>query len=110
MSKSRKFTVDGVSYITTFDKDGNLNGISKPSGRNGQYRETPVDPNSDEFAKVLASEKALKAYNVNRFKGKGKTEIITKVSNEELNKVYNEKTKKARRVFQFSWSLALKMK
>ena len=94
MSKSRKFTVDGVSYITTFDKDGNLNGISKPSGRNGQYRETPVNPNSSEFANVLASEKALKAYNVNRFKGKGKTEIITKVSNEELNKVYNEKTKK----------------
>ena len=94
MSKSRKFKVDGVSYVVSFDKDGNLNGVSKTAGRNGQYRETPVDPSSSEFTNVLASDDALNAYNVNRFKGKATTGEITKASVEELNKVYNDKTKK----------------
>ena len=94
VAKSRKFKVDGVSYVVSFDKDKNLNGISKTAGRNGQYRETPVDPSSSEFANVLASDEALNAYNVNRFKGKATTSTITKASVEELNKVYNDKTKK----------------
>ena len=77
MSKSRKFKVDGVSYVVSFDKDGNLNGVSKTAGRKGQYRETPVDPSSSEFTNVLASDDALNAYNVNRVKGKATTGEIT---------------------------------
>ena len=94
MSKSRKFKVDGESYVVSFDKDGNLNGVSKTAGRNGQYRETPVDPSSSEFANVVASDEALSAYNVNKFKGKATVDTIEKASVEELNKVYNDKTKK----------------
>ena len=94
VTKSRKFKVDGVSYVATFDKDKNLNGISKTSGRAGQARETPISPSSSEFANVLASDEALNAYNVNRFKGKATTGEITKASVEELNKVYDQKTKK----------------
>jgi ribosomal protein L34 len=94
VTKSRKFKVDGVSYVATFDKDKNLNGISKTSGRAGQKRETPINPSSSEFANVLASDEALNAYNVNRFKGKATTSTITKASVEELNNVYNQKTKK----------------
>jgi hypothetical protein len=92
--KSKKYNIDGEQYVFIFDNDGNLAGISKPSGRNGQYKENAVDPNSDEFARVAASEDALNAYNVNRFKGKGESGQITKASNEELNKVYDQKTKK----------------
>ena len=92
--KSKKYNIDGEQYVFIFDNAGNLAGISKPSGRNGQYKENAVDPNSDEFARVAASEDALNAYNVNRFKGKGKSGQITKASNEELNKVYDQNTKK----------------
>ena len=94
MSKSRKFNVDGEIYYTTFDKNGNLNSISKTSRLGSNWRETPLDPNSAEFANVLDSDAALRAYNVNRFKGKATTGEITKASVEELNKVYDEKTKK----------------
>ena len=94
VTKSRKFNVDGVSYVATFDKDKNLNGISKTRGRAGQTRETPINPSSSEFANVLASDEALNAYNVNRFKGKGESGQITKASVEELNKVYDQNTKK----------------
>ena len=92
--KSKKYNIDGEQYVFIFDNDGNLAGISKPSGRNGQYKENAVDPNSDEFARVAASEDALNAYNVNRFKGKGESGQITKASDEELNKVYDQNTKK----------------
>ena len=92
--KSKKYNIDGEQYVFIFDNDGNLVGISKPSGRNGQYKENAVDPNSDEFARVAASEDALNAYNVNRFKGKGESGQITKASVEELNKVYDQNTKK----------------
>ena len=92
--KSKKYNIDGEKYVFIFDDAGNLAGISKPSGRNGQYKENAVDPNSDEFARVAASEDALNAYNVNRFKGKGESGQITKASDEELNKVYDQNTKK----------------
>ena len=94
VTKSRKFKVDGVSYVATFDKDKNLNGISKTRGRAGQTRETPINPSSSEFANVLASDEALNAYNVNRFKGKATVDTIEKASVEELNKFYDQKTKK----------------
>jgi len=94
VTKSRKFNVDGVSYVATFDKDKNLNGISKTRGRAGQTRETPINPSSSEFANVLASDEALNAYNVNRFKGKATVDTIEKASVEELNKFYDQKTKK----------------
>jgi hypothetical protein len=92
--KSKKYIIDGEQYVFIFNDAGNLEGISKPSGRNGQYKENAVDPNSDEFARVAASEDALNAYNVNRFKGKGESGQITKASVEELNKVYDQNTKK----------------
>ena len=94
VTKSRKHIIDGKSYFFTFDKDKNLNGISQTAGRNGQYRETPLDPSSAEFATIAASDEALNAYNVNKFKGKATVDTIEKASVEELNKVYNDKTKK----------------
>ena len=94
VTKSRKHIIDGKSYFFTFDKDKNLNGISQTAGRNGQYRETPLDPSSAEFATIAASDEALNAYNVNRFKGEATVDSIEKASVEELNKIYNDKTKK----------------
>ena len=56
--KSKKYKIDGENYVFIFNDAGNLEGISKPSGRNGQYKETAVDPSSSEFASVAASEEA----------------------------------------------------
>ena len=68
--KSKKYNIDGEQYVFNFNDAGNLVGISKPSGRNGQYKETPIDPNSNEFASVAASEEATRAYNVANYGGK----------------------------------------
>ena len=51
MSKSRKYRIDGKQYVFTFDGNNKLNGISTGAGRNGQYRETPIDPTSMNFLK-----------------------------------------------------------
>ena len=32
--KSKKYKIDGVNYVFNFNDAGNLEGISKPSGRN----------------------------------------------------------------------------
>ena len=94
VTKSRKYNIDGESYFFTFDKNSNLNGISQTAGRNGQYRETPLDPSSDLFNTLANSESALAAMNVNKFKGKATQTAMQIASVEELNEVYNDKTKK----------------
>jgi len=94
VTKSRKYNIDGESYFFTFDKNSNLNGISQTAGRNGQYRETPLDPSSDLFNTLANSESALAAMNVNKFKGKATQTSMQIASVEELNEVYNDKTKK----------------
>ena len=79
VTKSKKYNIDGKSYFFTFDKDKNLNGISQTAGRNGQYRETPLDPSSAEFATIASSDEALGAYNVNKYKDhQRKTKILLK--------------------------------
>ena len=94
MSKSRQYTINGEKVFFTFDKDSNLNGISVGAGRNGQYRETPIDPSSDKFKSLSTSEDALAALNVHKFKGKATQTAMQIASTEELNKVYDDKTKK----------------
>ena len=94
MSKSRQYTINGEKVFFTFDKDSNLNGISVGAGRNGQYRETPIDPSSDKFKSLSTSEDALAALNVHKFKGKTTQTAMQIASTEELNKVYDDKTKK----------------
>ena len=54
--KSRKYNVDGVSYVFSFNDSGNLEGIAKPRGRAGQTKETPISPSSSEFTRVASSE------------------------------------------------------
>ena len=94
MSKSRQYTINGEKVFFTFDKDSNLNGISVGAGRNGQYRENPIDPSSDKFKSLSTSEDALAALNVHKFKGKTTQTAMQIASTEELNKVYDDKTKK----------------
>ena len=71
MSKSRKYRIDGKQYVFTFDGNDKLNGISTGAGRAGQWRGTPIDPSSAEFAKISTSDEALTAYNINKYKKDG---------------------------------------
>ena len=99
--KSKKYNVDGVSYVFSFNDAGNLDGISKTRGRAGQARETPISPSSSEFTRVAASEEATGAYNVANFGGNKNAykkhddgERATQTTIIQQNQVYDVKTKK----------------
>ena len=93
MSKSRKYTVDGKKYVFSFNKDNELDGIQEQSGR-AVFRS--VDPNSNKFSEISSSSEALNALNVNKFKGTKESyqTAMDLAPNEELNKSYEERTKK----------------
>ena len=96
MSKSRPYTVNGKKYFFSFDENSNLNGISRSAPRGAVKEGAPLDPNSKEFSTISESSEALYALNVNKFKGNktGYQTAMQVASTEELNKVYNVKTKK----------------
>ena len=101
VSKSKKYRLNskgeegtGSLYSFSFDKNNNLIGINQGAGRNGQYRETPIDPSSDLFNTLANSESALEAMNVNKFKGKATQTAMQIASTEELTQHYNNKDKK----------------
>ena len=101
VSKSKKYRLNskgeegtGTQYSFSFDKNNNLIGINQGAGRNGQYRETPIDPSSDLFNTLANSESALEAMNVNKFKGKTTQTAMQIASAEELTQHYNNKDKK----------------
>ena len=101
VSKSKKYKLNskgeegtGTQYSFSFDKNNNLIGINQGAGRNGQYRETPIDPSSDLFNTLANSESALEAMNVNKFKGKTTQTAMQIASAEELTQHYNNKDKK----------------
>ena len=94
--KSKKYNIDGEQYVFNFNDAGNLEGISKPSGRNGQYKENPVNPNSNEFASVAASEEATSAYNVANYGGNKNAyqDSATQATATQQNQSFDNKTKK----------------
>ena len=99
--KSRKYNVDGVSYVFSFNDAGNLEGIAKPRGRAGQYKETPISPSSDEFTRVATSEEATRAYNIANYGGNKDSyrdhdagERATQTTVTQQNQAYDIKTKK----------------
>ena len=96
MSKSRPYTVNGKKYFFSFDENSNLNGISRSAPRGAVKEGAPLDPNSKEFSTISESSEALYALNVNKFKGNktGYQTAMQVASTEELNKVYDVKTKK----------------
>ena len=101
VSKSKKYRLNskgeegtGTQYSFSFDKNNNLIGINQGAGRNGQYRETPLDPSSNLFTTLANSESALEAMNVNKFKGKTTQTAMQIASTEELTQHYNNKDKK----------------
>ena len=101
VSKSKKYRLNskgeegtGSLYSFSFDKNNNLIGINQGAGRNGQYRETPLDPSSNLFTTLANSESALEAMNVNKFKGKTTQTAMQIASAEELTQHYNNKDKK----------------
>ena len=101
VAKSKKYRLNskgeegtGSLYSFSFDKNNNLIGINQGAGRNGQYRETPLDPSSDLFNTLANSESALEAMNVNKFKGKTTQTAMQIASAEELTQHYNNKDKK----------------
>ena len=94
--KSRKYNVDGVSYVFSFNDAGNLEGISKVRGRAGQKRETPISPSSSEFTRVAESEEAVRAYNVANYGGNKNAyqDSVTQTTVTQQNQAYDVKTKK----------------
>ena len=98
--KSRKYNVDGVSYVFSFNDAGNLEGISKVRGRAGQKRETPISPSSSEFTRVAESEEATSAYNIANYGGNKEAhrdhnagERATQTTITQQNQAYDVKTK-----------------
>jgi len=94
--KSKKYNVDGVSYVFSFNDAGNLEGIAKTSGRAGQTRETPISPSSSEFTRVVESEEAVRAYNVANYGGNKNAyqDSVTQTTVTQQNQAYDVKTKK----------------
>ena len=99
--KSKKYNVDGVSYVFSFNDAGNLEGIAKTRGRAGQTRETPISPSSSEFTRVAASEEATRAYNIanyggnkNAYRDHDAGERATQTTITQQNQAYDVKTKK----------------
>ena len=99
--KSRKYNVDGVSYVFSFNDSGNLEGIAKPRGRAGQTKETPISPSSSEFTRVASSEEATRAYNIANYGGNTDAyrkhdagERATQTTVTQQNQAYDVKTKK----------------
>ena len=99
--KSRKYNVDGVSYVFSFNDAGNLEGIAKTRGRAGQARETPISPSSSEFTRVAESEEATSAYNIANYGGNTDAhrdhdagERATQTTITQQNQAYDVKTKK----------------
>ena len=99
--KSKKYNVDGVSYVFSFNDAGNLEGISKVRGRAGQKRETPISPSSSEFTKVAESKEATSAYNIANYGGNKEAhrdhnagERATQTTIIQQNQAYDVKTKK----------------
>ena len=94
--KSKKYSVDGVSYVFSFNDAGNLEGIAKTRGRAGQTRETPISPSSSEFTRVASSEEAVRAYNVANYGGNKNAyqDSVTQTTVTQQNQAYDVKTKK----------------
>ena len=66
--KSKLYTVDGKRYAFGFDSNGKINSISESSGRAGQQKFTPVNPNTSLFSDLVNSSSGVRAYNVNKHK------------------------------------------
>ena len=67
--KSKLYTVDGKRYAFGFDDSGKINSISQSSGRAGQQKFTPVNPNTSLFSDLANSKSGTDAYNKQKFKG-----------------------------------------
>ena len=67
--KSKLYTVDGKRYAFGFDDSGKINSISQFSGRAGQQKFTPVNPNTSLFSDLANSKSGTDAYNKQKFKG-----------------------------------------
>ena len=67
--KSKLYTVDGKRYAFGFDDNGKINSISQSSGRAGQQKFTPVNPNTSLFSDLANSKSGTDAYNKQKFKG-----------------------------------------
>ena len=93
--KSKLYTVDGKRYAFGFDGNGKINSISESSGRAGQQKFTPVNPNTSLFSDLVNSSSGVRAYNVNKFKGNKKNYVDTAVqaTSAELNSEYTKNSK-----------------
>ena len=68
--KSKLYTVDGKRYAFGFDDSGKINSISESSGRAGQQKFTPVNPNTSLFSDLANSKSGTDAYNKQKFRDK----------------------------------------
>ena len=93
--KSKLYTVDGKRYAFGFDDNGKINSISESSGRAGQQKFTPVNPNTSLFSDLANSSSGVRAYNVNKHKGNKKNYVDTAVqaTSAELNSEYTKNSK-----------------
>ena len=98
--KSKLYTVDGKRYAFGFDGNGKINSISESSGRAGQQKFTPVNPNTSLFSDLANSKSATSAYNVQNFKGQKDNYLdhangdrAVQATSAELNSEYTKNSK-----------------
>ena len=98
--KSKLYTIDGKRYAFGFDGDGKINSISESSGRAGQQKFTPVNPNTSLFSDLANSKSGTSAYNVQNFKGQKDNYLshadgdrAVQATSAELNSEYTKNSK-----------------
>ena len=98
-TKSKEYTVTGVTFSEasfSFDKSsGKLSGIKEKTANN-TFK--PVNPTSTAFTTVIASDQALDAYNIAKFKGIKTSHLpsgseVPKLDQEQLIQKYNKDLK-----------------
>jgi len=98
--KSKLYTVDGKRYAFGFDDSGKINSISESSGRAGQQKFTPVNPNTSLFSDLANSKSGTDAYNKQKFKGQKNSYLshadgdrAVQATSAELNAEYTKNSK-----------------
>ena len=98
MAKSKSYNIGGSKYAFDFDGDPiKLKGIQKTNNSGDFDGKNYINPNSNEFGDIAATDEALNAYNIDKHGGnKDLYEDTTpQATSSELNNFYNKKNKKS---------------
>ena len=96
--KSKPYTISGVSFaegsqaVFLFNSDDQIVGVSERLS-NGNVK--PVEPNTTDYNQAVSSDEALRAYNVNKYKGNKSSyeTAIIQAADSEISNFYTRQNK-----------------